>query len=388
MTTPLEGVLRHTLEAAAQAAPEPPPGFFEDVDGLLKRRRRRRLAAAGVAITVAVVTVAVVAAVRAAPPQGNPGPAPATASASPVTVVTGGCTVRELPLPPDWSGPRAWAGYVDPSGRHVAGYVARQVGSVLLWTDGKLRVLDVPPPVDIGEAYPAGVDAAGTVVGVTEGVAGWVYRDGQVSQLPALPGESAPGATYPTAINSRGDIVGASAGRAVIWPADQPGQVRQVNDGPSEITGISDEGLMIGNVNGESRVWNRDGTVHAQPPGFRARRIAGTWVLGEIETEVVVGPVGFHYALWNLTTGVTTPLPVDSTGETGYLETALSESGAVLITFVTKQGSQPAVLRDGEIILLPPPEDQRVDEIEARAISGDGRTIVGTAGDRALLWRC
>ena len=66
MTTPLESVLAHTLEAAAQAAPEPPAGLFEDVDGLLKRRRRRRLAAASVASAVAVVTVAAVTVIRAA----------------------------------------------------------------------------------------------------------------------------------------------------------------------------------------------------------------------------------------------------------------------------------------------------------------------------------
>lgn len=346
------------------------------VNGLPKRRRRGRPAAASA--VVAVVTVAAVIVMQASSPREDAGTAQAAARCD------GGYTVRELPAPPPLSGqqPAVAATDVDPSGRYVAGYAgAGQVGRALLWVDGELRVLDTPGGAEAG-AYATGVNAAGAVVGwSTAGC--WVYRDGRSVGLPG------PGLADPTAINGRGDIVGGSMG-GVIWPGDQPGQVRPVGDG-GPIMGISDDGLMVGdNGDGEARLWNRDGTVHAQPRDFRARLVAGPWVLG------AVGSVGGdRYALWNLTTDATIPLSVNGPGVTGYFPAALSESGAVLITLFTEhgsrpneQGSRPAVVSDGKVMLLPLPEGQS--DIEARAISGDGRTIVGNDSYRtqAVLWRC
>lgn len=401
MTTPLEREPAHNLDAAVRAAPEPLPNVVEDEAWLFQRRRRRHWAAASAVTALVVVAVGVVAIIRAPSPREDTDPAPVAAlpvtdAPLPATVVTDGCTVHVLPLPPR-SGPSVDAESVDPTGRYVTGSVEGHVGSVLLWIDGKPQLLDIPAPAK-GREYPVGVNAAGVVVGYSDRMGGWVYRHGQVSWLPALPGKHLPGPTWPSAINNRGDVVGISGGRAVIWPADQPGRVRQVGyDVPGEITGISDDGLMVGKLDQQTRLWNRDGTIHFPPLGFRnPHLIAGAWVLGELG----VGPAtaltdsGFPYALWNLKTGATIALAVDATAATSFYPEGLSETGAVLVGLRIARGSRiydqanvrPAILRDGKVILLPLPESPA--DTVALAISGDGHTIVGNDQNRALLWHC
>jgi hypothetical protein len=267
--------------------------------------------------------------------------------------------------------PRVTAGAIDPTGRYVVGHTtAYLTAGALLWVDGELQAMGTPY-----DAYATGVNAAGTVVGSTAN-GGWVYRDGKVSRLPTLPGSDI---ATPTAINFAGDIAGQSGPQAVIWPSDQPGQVRPVGGEDAAIIDLSDEGLMLGYDRGGARLWNRDGTLHTQPPGFKARLIAGVWVLGEVGSGV--GDV--RYALWNLTTGALTRLVVDGAGPSGYVPVDLSDSGAVLIGVTSGHGSGYAVVRDGKAILLPGDSD-----LTAGSMSGDGRTIVGTDGARALLWRC
>jgi uncharacterized membrane protein len=44
----------------------------------------------------------------------------------------------------------------------------------------------------------------------------WLWRDGRLTTLPALPGRDA-GPSQALAINDAGQIVGSSGGRAVMW---------------------------------------------------------------------------------------------------------------------------------------------------------------------------
>ncbi len=387
MSTPVERVLTRTLHGARQAAPEPSPGLVEAVhEGL--RGRRRRVAAARATVAGIVVLAVAVTILRPAAPARRPvatAPTPATTTPAPVftTIVTGSCTLRDLPLPSSFPGQPQLMGAsdIDPTGRYVAGTAA--VGTVswaLLWVNGKPRVVDKSK----GTSATA-VNTGGVVVGWHSG-GGWVYRDGRLSPLLRLPHTRA-GSADAVAINTRGDIVGISGGHPVIWPGDQPGQTRTLDDGPGQVDGISDTGLMVGRLfeayGGEPRLWNRDGTVHPQPPGFQALMVAGTWVLGQVDP----GTTGAGLVLWSLTTGAITPLTVDPTVTLGFPPFALSESGAVLINVTIDHNDQPAILRNGKIILLPLPKDHP-DYVEAHDISADGRTIVGTAGTKAVIWHC
>jgi hypothetical protein len=382
MTTSLERALADTLEEVERAAPEPPLDLVAMVREGMRQRHRRRLVAVSAAVAVAVVTVVAVAILPSARPQGGVANTP---SPSPITVVSGGCAVHELAVPASFPRqPRlVTAVDVDPSGRYVVGSVADSTQSwAVLWVDGRPQVLGKD-----GSSVAVAVNAAGVVVGHS-GVGGWVYRNGHISRLPILPGTSS---TSPTAINSRGDIVGSSGARGVIWPADQPGQVHPITATDGTVSGVSDSGLIVGIDDGDhARLWNRDGTVYPLPPGFayRPSMIAGPWVLGVADAlGSDAGPVAVRYVLWNVTTGVIDQLAADSP-TAGFAANALSESGALAGNFVDAgHRSQPAIFRNGEIILLPLPEGHSTTVVSG-AITADGRTIVGTAGAQALLWQC
>jgi hypothetical protein len=367
-----------------QAVPVPPSRV--DLGAAVRAGRRRErvyrlrngsLAVAG-GVAVAVLSVAVVSAIRTtAAPTG-----PATVSPD------GPCTVRALPAP-SWTGqpPSTGVTDIDPSGRYVAGYSAYgMTGRALLWVDGQVRILDAPGEMDRATA----VNSAGTVVGYSAG-GGWVYRYGQFTRLPALPGYP-PAAARPVAINTRGDIVGQSGEMAVIWPAHLPGEVRAVGDGPATATGVSDVGLIVGHVGDhEGRLWMPDGTEHFQPRGFESRWIAGEWVVGEvgIARGGRTNREPHAYVLWNWTTDAKEWLhvPVD------FVPTDVGESGAVVVSLNPDQTARPALLRDGTVIELPMPADRRSESVERPVVSGDGRTIAAAARSTdahsaAAIWRC
>lgn len=206
-------------------------------------------------------------------------------------------------------------------GRYLAG----------VWVDGQVQVVDTSalrPYVDI---YVNDVNSHGMVVGyrLTDTsefhTDAWVYQAGRARALPALhPGDS----TWASAINSRGhrgDIVGTNrspfvyGSQAVLWPADQPGTVRELTvsgDSPDVVDGtdIDDDGTVLGNVGpwlGEQQyayVWPARGTGYrlAVPEGtiapfgyaVHAGVVAGTVLRWD-------GSMGiFVPTRWNLRTGI------------------------------------------------------------------------------------
>src|SRR5262245_15273294 len=139
-------------------------------------------------------------------------PSPAQAADQPSTLdPTLGCTwvIKELPLPAGWR-----SGYVYNSDRHdsFAGYGVDADGRTrpLVWHNGDVTVLDAPGS---GGAVAQDVNSRGDVIGVSQGEDtpshGVLWRDGQVIDLPLLPGGDY---AVPTAINNSGLIVGYAAG--------------------------------------------------------------------------------------------------------------------------------------------------------------------------------
>jgi hypothetical protein len=147
----------------------------------------------------------------------------------------------------------------DHSGHFLVGAGARLDGTawtqvVLSWEDGAVSELDTAALAPYVLVDAADINKAGVIVGrrivdfSTFHIDAWVYRDGRFSLLPGLvPTDD----TSAVAINARGDVVGRSGPRAVLWPADQPGTVRELAVDPSlpmPATGvdIDDDGTVLG----------------------------------------------------------------------------------------------------------------------------------------------
>lgn len=362
-----------------------PPMTTDVVDEAVRAGRRRRwtrhLATSAVA-GVAVVTVAVssMVAIRALRPTVPAPPGPSAAAAT-----TGPCDVRELPLPAAVGSGRRRIDVtnVDPTGRYVTGAVQTDMSyrdsRALLWVDGQVTVLN---PSGDGE-WANAVNASGTVVGMRYGGDTWMYRDGAFTTLPSLSDDQ----PIPTAINTRGDIVGTSGERPVIWPADQPNHVRAFGTAEAIAEDVTDDGLIVASTGAEGQLWNSDGTVHSQPTGFQPRLVGGPWVVGaDPSTRLGVSPpANSGFVLWNVDTDEQHRLP------DGLDPLAVSRSGIVLgEIYVDGRGQpRPVLVRDDTLVRLPEPAS--VAEFHVTAVTGDGRVVVGDGtkanGDPvALMW--
>jgi uncharacterized membrane protein len=217
--------------------------------GRQSRRRRHMSASAAVVALCAVGATTVAFGARGGPPAG---PAATTREATTVT-----CVLTRFAEP---KGTNIDVTASDDTGRYVAGRFHPEGGSpnqptLVLWTDGVPVPFTVPGTGGFGPSA-TDVNSHGTVVG--EGFkAGrtfaWVYRDGQLQELPTVPGYTH---HWAEAVNERGDIVGFAVSEAdpdqfvaLIWPADQPGTVLKLAAPRSaQAVDISDDGVIIGNL--------------------------------------------------------------------------------------------------------------------------------------------
>ena len=173
------------------------------------------------------------------------------------------CQVHPLPVPAGTESSSVVGG--DHTGRYLVGQASVFNGAAytlksLLWTEGRLRTLDTRALAPYVQVSVTDVNSFGAFVGYrmtdvsTFHTDAWVRRDGVYTLLPAL---EAGDATKAVAINSAGDIIGTMsysgsppAVHAVIWPAAQPGTIRElmVNGvSPPWATGvdIDDDGTAL-----------------------------------------------------------------------------------------------------------------------------------------------
>jgi hypothetical protein len=307
-----------------------------------------------------------------------------------LAATSGTCQISLLPVPDGtW---RSAVNAGDPTGRYLLGDAAVSVNGnttteQLLWVNGKLTPFQTP----YTNATLVDVSQHGAITGHAQRTDGWSfawrYEHGRFGTLPGLlPGD----VTEPAAINARGDVVGysltdpmgSSVWHAVIWPANRPGTVRELNvpgaTGPAAAIDIDDDGTILGHIG-----QNPGATYYVWPPNGAPRQLpapAGTteavgsairngWVAGSAFDGQHSVPVR-----WNLRTGSVLQLSTDFlTGD------AVNRHGAVSL-------GQSIAHRDGSIVALPglTASDARV----ARVLTDRG-TAAGFDNDgtvHAVTW--
>jgi uncharacterized membrane protein len=213
----------------------------------------------------------------------------AVAAAMPANTASAadGLQMEQLPVPAGVVNSDVRGG--DHSGRFLVGAGLRFDGTegrqvVLRWDNGTVSELDTAALAPAAHVEATDINNDGIVVGFrvrdfsTFHTDAWIHRNGGFSLLPGL---ETTDETSAVAINARGDVVGQSGERAVIWPADHPGTVRELTvdaSSPMSSTGvdIDDDGTVLGFLGcrpcEEQRpyIWPADG------PGYPLAAPAGT----------------------------------------------------------------------------------------------------------------
>ncbi|SCF27769.1 hypothetical protein GA0074696_4019 [Micromonospora purpureochromogenes] len=302
-------------------------------------------------------------------------PGVATAATRPRSATL--CTSRPLPMPADVTHGEAWA--IDPVGRFVAGRGLRVTGNgseelLLLWDGPRVSVLPADPSRRV-----AAVNRYGVVVGsafVDGAYRPWRYRGGRWEWLPVPATVSQ---AWPAGINARGDVVGhgsveeSESALPLLWPVDRPGTVEAVGGvATGAAQEIFDDGTIVGTSAGATTLtaWVRrpDGRIDPlTAPGTTRtwlRAAQGDWAVGGAGPAEDQAPIR-----WNLRTGA--PLPVHP----GLLAVRdVNARGAVL--------GDRAVDRDGRLVPLPGAVPGAV-TVNAWAIADNG-TIVGSLNGSTL----
>lgn len=208
--------------------------------------------------------------------------APATASAEPDPVACRSWDVVELPVPPAvWFG-----GVAAAAGSYAVGngsFSSTDGSTVLLWKDGQQV-----KQLGFFRSTVAAVDVSSSGVvllssSFSQAASRW-HDDGSqggvYQALQGLPGEYR---VQATALNERGDALGTSNGKPVVWPAGS--SVPQRVPGTDEswtLSGLADDGSVLAS-NSTGRYWI--GASGAIPLGATAevRAVNGSYAVGTLD---------------------------------------------------------------------------------------------------------
>jgi uncharacterized membrane protein len=328
----------------ALRAPEHLPPSKVDIlralaDGRRRERNRRVLAVTAVAVAVG----ATLAGVSAFAAQRGGGPIPADETPTPPAPARNGCTVQRLATPGDRP---ASVSAVDPGGTTIAGNLDETAAGkaddwLLLWTDGRVRLLDDAP-----QPHPRAAGLLGQTIVGNSGGGPWLFTDGRFTPLARPP---LPGATVTVVgLNATGDIVGNAVSpaesRIVTWTVAHPERFGYLSlTGTQGISaGIADDGTVYGRLaDGRAYLWPRDGAAsELPPPGSNATASAGDWFVGTAEGDVR----GWR---WNNRSSAGQDLGT-------FVPGAVDETGRMFGTDVRSPvGPPPLMWRDGTTLELP-----------------------------------
>ncbi|MEJ1962793.1 MAG: hypothetical protein WDO56_15090 [Gammaproteobacteria bacterium] len=256
-----------------------------------------------------------------------------------------------------------------------------------------------PNPPDVYFYFANDLNDKGEVIGgayATGPFWAWLWRDGELIRLPALPNSSDSDYVDASGLNDRTQIVGSSGSSAVLW------QRRQVRDlstllGPNAgVTDLNNLGMMIGDVvtNGVGAPmvqWGKHRLMLETLPGAVFTQAVRINELGVVSGYTTFNYVQNHAVIWTL--GHIRDLGVLPGG---YDATAggINDRGEVTVTVRFNDGSssRPAVWRRDHLVELPLPHYGDYVRGSANSINNAG-TVVGSFFDgltgeaTALVWQ-
>jgi probable HAF family extracellular repeat protein len=250
-----------------------------------------------------------------------------------------------------------------------------------------------PDPTPYGFHYANDMNDKGDVVGGVYGTfTGWIWHEGTLTPIPALPG-STDGRSEAFGLNDRGQVVGFSAGRPYLW---HRGHLRDTGAFPGLFAGgmdINERGVFLGAVSGFS-------SLQFQPflqfgPLVRALDAlpGDTYALAYRINErgVVMGSSGTRAVIWKRgriqQLGL---LPGASDSIAGGINERNDVSGE--IRFNGGSDSVAVIWRDdGEIVQLPSLFTGAFSRARAVSINDRGQLVgdnqSSDGGTAAVLWQ-
>ncbi|MGV9762817.1 hypothetical protein [Micromonospora tulbaghiae] len=388
------------------------------IAGRRAERRRRRLTVTLAAATVLTIGLgSAVALGRDGSGRGmdevvdRPSPGPTETRAVPtvdqvrvrVSANPADCTTEQYDTPGDAYFPSL--GAVDPSGRFLAG--TSSVGDwrnkgfrtyLVIWDRGKANLVELSRAFQatVTAINSAGVAAGNRWDGVNRPDVPWVYRDGQVRNLPLPDGYRD---VRPVAVDEAGEILGVARGdgdEAVLvrWDAAAQSPPRVVVKPVGAFLGWAPDGTVTDRVNltGEKaavRISRPDDGAVVQPaaPGWHFRwgePVRGDWLAG---TVWGIGAEKSSPAQWNVRTGrLTVFLGLD----THRLDTVVTDRNGRLLVSTPRQGWF-LVGPDGSA--RPIPRSLTGERQLRRVLFDDAGRIYGAAFDEngrqwPVVWQC
>jgi len=308
----------------------------------------------------------------------------------------GDCTVERLALPSPRAHSLVFA--MEPGGHHIVGRTGTTDLDLLIWTDGRLRQVDLPGerqvPTDVN---PAGVVVGSTIFGSMGGpqeTRAWVYRDGAAVVLPGTRDSEA------FAVSDDGTVVGTVDGRPVLWrpAAAEPSTLPMPDAGwrgkafDVSADGQTIVGMLSPGAPSRPYVWSAGGTPRELPlPTIDgetamtaiAESIAGDWVAGMATSRQDDSGVPVR---WNLRTGEVRVFP-----EHDLAGAAVSSDGRIT---AGGDGGRAIVLGGAHTLTLRRLDDHTSLPDRPYGISLDARTIAGNAssaragGTAPVVWHC
>jgi probable HAF family extracellular repeat protein len=219
-------------------------------------------------------------------------------------------------------------------------------GELVIWRGRTVTPLGVTGNV-------GGINEFGTVVGSfnsTGGERAFMYRDGKLTDLGSLPGE---GGSAANAVNSKGEIVGRSAGHAFLYANGTMRDLGTLGGNNSAARGINERGVVVGmaaNAFGQPEAFLYDGAMRALPGEGFASAIS----LNE-RIQVVASAEGRHgYLIANGEVTWLDSLPaVQAKGWRKLEPTGINERGWIVGTAVTPDGDSRAFVLVPRELSLP-----------------------------------
>ncbi|GIF04209.1 hypothetical protein Asi03nite_17470 [Actinoplanes siamensis] len=181
-----------------------------------------------------------------------------------------------------------------------------------------------------------------------------------------------------------GQVASTDGSRAWTAPAAHPErQVTLPNEGATSQIVISGDGRRVAGVDARTiRVWELSDPAH--PRTLYSPAPVSDLAFSPDGMRLVSAATDATVRVWDISAGLTQVLDVPATTAPGPLAMNANGSAVAVSTsdgrIVLHRGT------DGASLVLPGPSGQATPRVNLLRVSGDGRTVVATAGGHVLVW--